>query len=101
MVRNHNNGYIYAQSCMHPNSIITIHCSVACVHPLFNYSVDTSLLVLDYSEPALVGTMVSFSCSQPEEKLIGPNSIQCMEDGRWVPDPYKLISCKGISISYS
>ena len=75
--------------------IITIRCVVVCVHPLFNYTVDTSLSVLDYSEPALVGTTVSFNCSQPEEKLIGPNSTQCMEDGRWAPDPFELISCKG------
>ena len=51
---------------------------------------------MDYSEPAFVGTMVSFNCSQQEEKLVGPNSTQCMENGRWEPDPNQLqISCKG------
>ena len=53
--------------------------------------------VHDYSEPAIVGTMFSFYCSQPEEVLIGPNTTTCMDDGQWVPDPLQLqISCKGI-----
>ena len=53
----------------------------------------------DYSELAIVGTMLSFNCSQPEEVLIGPNTTTCMDNGRWVPDPLQLqISCKGMYI---
>ena len=51
---------------------------------------------MDYSDPALVGTMVSFNCSQQEEKPVGPNLNQCMKNGQWEPDPNLLqISCKG------
>ena len=54
------------------------------------------LNIHDYSEPAIVGTTLSFNCSQPKEVLIGPNTT-CMDDGQWVPDPLQLqISCKGI-----
>ena len=55
------------------------------------------LNVQNYSEPPIVGTTLAFNCSQPEEVLIGPNTTTCMDDGRWVPDPFQLqISCKGI-----
>ena len=56
----------------------------------------SSLYILDYSEPAVVGTSVLFNCSNPEEILIGPDAAMCMNDGRWVPDPnIWQISCKG------
>jgi hypothetical protein len=53
----------------------------------------SSLNVQNYSEPATVGTTISFNCSRPEEVLIGPNMVTCMDDGQWEPDPQ--ISCKG------
>ena len=57
-----------------------------------------SLYILGYSEPAVVGTTVSFNCSQPGEVLTDPNTATCMEDGQWAPDPSQLqISCKGDS----
>ena len=56
-----------------------------------------SLDALDYSEPAIVGTTILFNCSWPEEVLIGPNMVTCMDDGQWEPDPHQIqISCKGI-----
>ena len=55
-----------------------------------------SLDVQDRSEPAIVGTTISFDCLQPEEVLIGPNMVTCMDDGQWDPDPHQIqISCKG------
>ena len=55
-----------------------------------------SLDVQDYREPAIVGTTISFNCSQPEEVLIGPDTVTCMDDGQWEPDPHQIqISCKG------
>ena len=73
--------------------------AVMCEHPLLNQSVESSLNVLDYEEPAIVGTTVSFHCSQPEEVLIGSNTAICMEDGEWVPNPNQLqMKCNGISI---
>ena len=56
----------------------------------------TSLDVQDYSEPATVGTTISFDCLRPEEVLVGPNTVTCMDDGQWEPDPHQIqISCKG------
>jgi hypothetical protein len=68
---------------------------VACEYPLQNLSLSGlgSLNVQDYSDPAVVGTMISFNCSRPEEVLIGPNTVTCMDDGQWEPEPQ--ISCKG------
>jgi hypothetical protein len=50
----------------------------------------------NYSEPATVGTTISFNYSRPEDVLIGPNTVTCMDDGQWEPDPHQIqISCKG------
>ena len=66
---------------------------MTCDYPLLNGS---SLYILDYSEPATVGTTISFNCSQPGEVLVGRNTATCMEDGQWMPDPCQVqISCKG------
>ena len=63
----------------------------------FNKFVGSSLYILDYSEPAVVGTTVSFNCSQPGKVLIGPNTVTCMDGGQWIPDPSQLqMSCIGI-----
>ena len=75
---------------------------VACEYPLLNQSMRSSLNVLDYKEPAVVGTTVSFNCSQPGEELTGPDRAMCMDDGQWVPDPDQIqISCKGIFYRYN
>ena len=71
--------------------------TVACEHPLFNQSVESSLNVLDYNKsgPAIVGTTVSFNCSMPGEVLTGSNTSTCIDIGQWEPDP-RQINCKGI-----
>ena len=57
---------------------------------------ESSLYILGYNEPAVVGTSISFNCLNPEEVLIGPDTAMCINDGQWVPDPNILqISCKG------
>ena len=58
----------------------------------------SSLNALNYSEPAVLGTMVSFNCSRPKEVLVGSNTAICIDDGQWVPDPKQLqVNCKGIN----
>ena len=65
-----------------------------CEHPLLSQSMGSSLYILGYSEPAVVGTT---NCSEPGEVLTGPNSATCMENGQWVPEPSQLqMNCKGI-----
>ena len=54
----------------------------------------SSLNVLDYNEPAIVGTTVSFNCSNPGEELTGSNTSTYVDIGQWEPDP-RLINCKG------
>ena len=73
---------------------IIICTAVVCEHPLLNQSVRSSLYILDYSEPAVVGTSISFNCSDQEEVLIGPSTAICMNDGQWVPDP-NYTGCEG------
>ena len=52
---------------------------VACEYPLLNQSMVSSLNVLNYKEPAVVGTTVSFNCSQLGEELTGPDTAICMD----------------------
>ena len=78
-------------------NISILNCTVSCGHPLINQSVEfSSLNVLDSSEsgPAIVGTNISFSCSNPRDVLIGPNMSTCVDTGLWEPDP-ALSICKG------
>ena len=56
----------------------------------------SSLNVLDYNEPAIVGTTVSFNCLNPGEELTGSNTSTCVEFGQWEPDPrLQLINYEG------
>ena len=65
-----------------------------CEYP---FSLGSSLYILDYNEPAIVGTTVSINCLHPGEVLVGPNTATCMDNGQWVPDPNQLqMNCKGI-----
>ena len=65
--------------------------------PAYAPAVESSLYILGYNEPAVVGTAISFNCSEPGKVLTGPNSATCTEDGQWVPDPSQLqMNCKGI-----
>lgn len=70
-----------------------------CEHPFINKSLESSLFIVNYSEPAVVGTTVSFKCSKQGPKLLGPNTTTCMNDGQWEPDPNQLSInnyCKGM-----
>ena len=61
----------------------------------------SSLYILDYSEPAVVGTTISFNCSEPGHVLVGPNTTTCTDDGQWVPDPNLLLmNCKGMQFKF-
>ena len=57
-----------------------------------------SLNITGYSQPAIVGSNVTFSCTIGMEQ-IGPNSTICMENGKWEPDPQK-VECKGYHLLY-
>ena len=70
--------------------VITV-ATVTCEYPLLNKSVD-------YSEQVVVGTNISFNCSEPGHVLAGPNTTTCTDDGQWVPDLSQLqMNCKGIN----
>ena len=57
-------------------------------------SVNASIRVSDYSDPALVGTNVTFECSSANLVFIGPNMSRCMGNGEWEPDP-REVKCVG------
>ena len=74
-----------------------IYFKVICENPLFNQSVGSSLHVVGYNEPAVIGTSVTFNCSDPGKILVGSNTATCMNDVQWKPRPNQLqMSCKGI-----
>ena len=80
-----------------------IYFKVTCENPLFNQSVGSSLHVVGYNKPSVIGTSVTFNCSDPGKILVGPNTATCMNDGQWQPHPNQLqMSCKGImSVHFS
>ena len=57
-------------------------------------SEDGNIQVHGYSDPALEGANVTFECSSPQLVLIGPNSITCVGNGEWEPDP-RHVKCVG------
>ena len=59
------------------------------------YPILLTMIVMDYMDPAIEGTTVTFECP-PEHVLIGPNTTTCMGNGEWEPDPRDL-ACKGIN----
>ena len=50
-------------------------------------------LVVGYTNIALEGDSINFSCSSGLE-LTGPNSSTCMGNGEWEPDP-REVACEG------
>ena len=54
---------------------------------------DGSVTLVNFSDPALRGTSVTFSCSE-DLILTGPDSAICMDNGQWEPDP-REVKCKG------
>ena len=60
--------------------------------------IDPSVTVIDFSDPAIAGSNVSFSCD-PGYVLYGPNTVTCIDDGQWEPDPRNL-TCKSMPILF-
>ena len=50
------------------------------------------LVNVSYFSPAVEGTNVTFSCKDPHLLYEGPDSVTCMENGKWEPDP-KNVKC--------
>ena len=48
---------------------------------------------IGYSQPAIVGTSVTFVCPSTHVQT-GPNTTTCMRNGEWEPDP-RLVECTG------
>ena len=65
-----------------------------CGNPLGEYFDNSTILVVGYSNPALEGDIVLFSCSQLGFLLNGSNVSTCMGNGKWEPDP-RVLECKG------
>ena len=64
-----------------------------CGDPLERLSVNNFIISTGYTNPALEGSSVNFSCPS-ELVLIGPRSSTCMRNGEWEPDP-REVECKG------
>jgi hypothetical protein len=52
-----------------------------------------SMVMMDYTDPAVEGANVTFSCPSGLV-LIGPIVATCMRNGKWEPDPWE-VACKG------
>ena len=62
--------------------------TVRCVDPLgLLTEANRQLVNTDYNSPAFEGTNVTFNCNDPQLLLEGPESIMCMQNGKWEPDP--------------
>ena len=58
---------------------------------------NSSVKVVDYGDNDLsadIGTIVDLTCP-PDLSLVGPNSIACIENGEWEPDPSGVMCIKG------
>ena len=55
-----------------------------------NYS---STILTNFSEPAMEGSIVHFSCPQ-NLQLSGPDTATCMRFGQWYPNASE-VECKG------
>ena len=54
---------------------------------------DSSVTLTNFSNPATQGVSVTFSCSE-DLVLTGPDSVTCMDNQQWEPDPSEL-KCNG------
>ena len=70
--------YVMIKSCF-------VFVSANCRDPS-SPQVNHSVVVTSYTDLALPGRSVQFSCP-PTLALSGPNSSSCMGNGQWVPDP--------------
>ena len=73
--------------------IIIVKCDNPLKAAIFH---DKSPQVVDFNDPALEQTTVTFS-RPPGMTFSGPNSSICMGNGEWEPDP-RDVKCKGTKI---
>ena len=78
-----------------PGVFSNLSLAVRCDYPL-NQVTNSFLRVMRFHYPAIVGVNTTLSCLSGM-KLTGPNTLTCMETGRWEPDPTK-IECKSNKI---
>ena len=55
---------------------------------------DGSIRINGYRDPAIEGTDATLECSTPNLLLLGPNTVTCMGNGEWEPDPRQVL-CVG------
>ena len=67
--------------------------TVTCPEPHSVFDIDDSVRVSSYRNPAIEGTIITFSCPDGLT-LTGSNASTCMRNGEWQP-LLKGISCKG------
>ena len=87
-------GQILSVKCTMP---CAQHNPVKCISPLrLLTDANKQLVIVDYTHPAIEGTIAVFSCSSSGYQLTGPRSAICMGNGEWVPDP-RQVQCEGKS----
>ena len=67
--------------------------SAECSNPSTKIFDSRNIIVVGYTEPALVGMSINLTCSSGI--LVGPNTATCAEDGRWKPNLRNVV-CQGI-----
>ena len=77
--------------------LIIIFLTAKCGDPFdrLSYNDSESIWILGYTNAVLEGDKINFTCTSGME-LVGPNSITCMANGEWEPNP-KEVECKGES----
>ena len=88
--------YISLEICSGESINYVGHCFyvVKCTSPLRLLTEHNKQLTLNYSNPALEGTIAVFSCSSSGYLLTGPSTSTCMGNGEWGPDP-RQVQCEG------
>lgn len=75
-----------------------MHAAYTCRYPLILApQVQDSIQQYPSSDinPAREGTVITFTCSESDLVLTGPNTTVCTNNGEWEPDPME-VACKGI-----
>ena len=83
--------------CMYVLSIIIIIIIIVDMYLILSASVRHEFI--GYSDPAVEGTSVYFSCHL-ELVLTGPNISTCVRNGEWEPDP-REVECRGNNFTLS
>ena len=55
------------------------------------------LVIVNYSSPAIEGTIAVFSCNGFGYVFTGPSIATCMVNGEWAPDP-REVHCEGTKV---